>query len=334
MRARFFYDKPRLVFFIVYTLLFILAVQAIGFVLPFVLAVMIAVVMKPLYDYLRRRFNFRSDFAATALTVLIFGALLSAAGFLLFLIIRQALSLLDSYGYIISDYIKSPELIGTLRDNLLSGRLFDTASGVLTAVFQGVPLAVTFVVVTFALSVFFMRRMSAIRGRLLKRAGEYAPLLSRVFSAAYGMVREFIRSYLILYLITFAEAVFIFYLTQVEYPLPFAFITALADILPVLGPGTVYIPIAVIFILQKNYLAGITLIVFFLITVILRQIIEPKIVSKGVKLHPLVILSAIYFSIVSMNIWVLFYVVSVFLAFKALNTAGVFEKEDKIVDIS
>ena len=343
MKAGLIFDKPRLIFFAVYTLLFVLAVRAAGFVLPFVLALIIAVVMKPLYDFLRRRFGFRSTFAATSLTLIIFLCLLSAIGFLLFLIIRQAVSLFDAYGYLISDYINSPELFETLRDNLMSGKLFDTATGLIGTLFQAVPLAVTFVVVTFALSVFFLHHISAFRDRLLERAGEeYAPLLARVFSNAYGMARSFISSYLVLYLITFIEAVFIFYLTKVEFPLPFAFITAIADILPVLGPGVVYLPIAVNFILNKNCLAGITILVFFLITVILRQIIEPKIVSKGVKLHPLAVLSAIYFSIVSMNIWVLFYVVSILMAYRILNSSGVFEKavhdysdtENKKVDIS
>ena len=257
-------------------------------------------------------------------------------GFLLFLIIRQALTLLDSYGYLIADYIRSPELPGLIRDNLMSGRLFDTASGVIGTLFQAVPMAVMFVVITFALSVFFLHRLSAIRDRLLKRAGrEYSGLLSRVFSVAYGTVRGFIRSYLVLYLITFIEAVFIFMLTDVEFPLPFAFITAVADILPVLGPVVVYAPIAVMFILQKNYLSGVTILVFFLITVIIRQIIEPRIVSRNVKLHPLVVLSAIYFSIVSMNVWVLFYVLSIFMAYRILDTAGAFERADnKKVDIS
>lgn len=328
MSSRLIFDKPRLIFFAVYTLLFILAVRAAGFVMPFVLALIIAVVMKPLYDLLRLKFGFKSSFAATAITLLIFLALLFVAGFLLFLIIRQALSLYDAYSYMIKDYIKSPELFETLRDNLLSGRLFDTATGVIGTLFQAVPLSVTFVAVTFALSVFFLHRLEVFRDRLLKRAGEsYAPLLSRVFGIAYRTVRSFISSYLVLYLITFIEAAFIFWLTKVEFPLPFAFITAVADILPVLGPIAVYAPVAISFILQKNYIAGITILVFFLITVIIRQIIEPKIVSKSVKIHPLIVLSAIYFSIVSMNIWVLFYVVSLFMVYRVLDTAGVFEKE-------
>ena len=173
---------------------------------------------------------------------------------------------------------------------------------------------------------FFMHRLGDIRDSLLDRAGEYRGVLQNVFHIAYGMVRQFIRSYLILYAITFAEAALIFYLTGVGYPLAFAFITAVADILPVLGPGTVYVPIAVVFILRKNYIIGIILILYFLLTVVLRQILEPRIVSGSVKMHPLTVLAAIYFSIVSMNIWVLFYVVGLFMSFRVLNAAGVFEK--------
>ena len=327
MKARFFRDKPRLVFFLSYTLLFFLAVQVIGFVLPFVIALMTAAVMKPLYDYLRSKFRFRSTFTATALTLLVFGALFAAVGFLLFLVIRQALGFIEANRDVIADYLTSPELLLTLRDNLLSGNLLHTASDVVATLFQAVPLTITFVVITFALTIFFLHRLGAIRRRLIKRAGEeYAHVMDSVLYTAYNMLRRFIRSYLILYLITFVEAVFIYYLTGVPYALAFAFVTAVADILPVLGPGTVYLPLAVFFILQKNIAAGITLSVFFLVTVILRQIIEPKIVSDNVKLHPLLILCAIYFSIVCMNIWVLFYVVSVFLVYKVLDTAGVFEK--------
>ena len=326
MRVRIWRGQPRLVFFLCYTLIFILAVRAAAFVLPFLIALLFAVVMKPLYDFLCARFRFRSTFAATVLTLLIFGALFAVVGFLLFLILRQALSLFDEYRGLISGYIRSTELFDLLRDNLLSGDLLQTASAVAAALFQAVPLAITFVVVTFAMTVFFLHHMRQLRDRLLRRAGEYHALLNSVFRIAYGMVRRFIRSYLILYAITFTQAVFIFYLTGVEYPLAFAFITAVADILPVLGPGTVYVPFGVIFILDGNYLSGIFLLLYFLLTVILRQIIEPRIVSSSVKVHPLVILSAIYCSVVSMNIWVLFYVISIFMAFRVLNTAGVFEK--------
>lgn len=326
MKRHFFRDKPGLVFVLCYTLLYILAVRAAAFVTPFVIALLTAVVMKPLYDTLRRRFCFQSTFAATLLTLLIFGAVFAVIGALLFLAIRQALNLAGDHREWIASYIRSPELMDTLRDNLLSGNLLSVASSAARTLFQAVPLAITFVIVTFAMTVFLLHHLEDLRDRLLRRAGEYRYVLGRVFRIACGMVRRFIRSYLILYAITFAEAVLIFYVTGVNYPLAYAFVTAVADILPILGPGTVYVPLAVVLILQKNYISGVMLLVFFLLTVVIRQILEPRIVSSNVKIHPLVILAAIYFSIVSMNIWVLFYAVSILMIYRILDAAGVFEK--------
>lgn len=321
-----FYRWPRLSLWVCYTLIFALTVRAIGYTLPFVISLVIAVIMKPLYDYLRRRFAFRSSFAATTLTLLIFGVLFAVVGFLLYLVAVQALSLYDTYGYLLRDYLSMGSIVSKLRDGLLSGGWLQTVSEVAVSLFRAVPMTVTFVVITFAMTVFLLHHLGAIKDGILRfLPADNRQVVSSVFSTAYIMVRRFIRSYMVLYVITFVEAVFIFYLTGVPYPLPFAFVTAVADILPVLGPGTVYIPFAAIFILEKNYLQGITLLVFFLITVILRQILEPRIVSDTVKVHPLVIMSAIYFSIVSMNIWVLFYIVLLFLIYKVLVIAGVFD---------
>lgn len=329
MKTRFFSGKPRLVFFLCYTLLFVLAVQAAAFVLPFVLSLFTAVLMKPLYDYLRIKFSFRSSFAATALTLLVFGVVFAVIGIILFLAISQALSLLQDYRGVITDLFRSPALFDTLKETVISGNLLNTVTSVASALFQAVPLGITFVIVTFALTVFFLHHLGDLRDNLLHRAGEYSDVLGNVMHIAGDTLRRLIRSYLILYAITFAEAVFIFYVTGVEYPIAFAFVTAVADVLPILGPGTVYVPFAIVFILQKNYISGVILLVYFLLTVVLRQILEPRIVSDQVKVHPLVVLSAIYFSIVSMNIWVLFYVVSIFIAYRILDTAHVFDTDLK-----
>ena len=329
MKPRFFSGKPRLVFFLCYTLLFVLAIQAAAFVLPFVLSLFTAVLMKPLYDYLRIKFSFRSSFAATALTLLVFGVVFAVIGIILFLAISQALSLLEDYRGVIADLFRTPALFDTLKETVISGNLLNTVTSVASALFHAVPLGITFVIVTFALTVFFLHHLGDLRDNLLHRAGEYSDVLGNVMHIAGDILRRLIRSYLILYAITFAEAVFIFYVTGVEYPIAFAFVTAVADVLPILGPGTVYVPFAIVFILQKNYISGVILLVYFLLTVVLRQILEPRIVSDQVKVHPLVVLSAIYFSIVSMNIWVLFYAVSIFIAYRILDTAHVFDTDLK-----
>ena len=326
MKARLLKNKPKLIFFLIYTLLFFVISQLALYLTPLIIALVIAVVMKPLYDYFRCKFNFQSTFAATVITLFIFGLIFAVFGFLLFLILRQAVSLFDSYGYLIDDFLHSPNLTDQLRQALMSGNLMGTVSDVAGALFQLIPLIIIFVIFTFALTVFLLHHMSEIKEKLLDKAGDSRrELLSRVFSIGYTLTRKFIRSYLILYLITFFEAAFIFYLTGVEYPLPFAFLTAVADVLPILGPGVVFIPFSIIFILQKNYFAGITILIFFLLTGVLRQIMEPKIVSDNVKIHPLIVMTGIYLSIAAMNLWILFYVLILALLYKVLTLSGVFD---------
>lgn len=327
MTARIMRHKREGIFLAVYTLIFILLSRFALYVMPFLIALVIAVVMKPLYDYFCRRFNFRSTFAATVVTLLIFGMAFGVLGFLLFLILRQAISLFASYGYLLDDFLSSPALYDDLRSALMSGSLVGTLSDVASTLFQTVPLVIIFVIITFALTVWFLHHLGDIKAAILNRAGDSRrEKLETVFSVGYALTRKFIRSYLILYLITFVEAALIFYFTGVEYPLPFAFLTAVADILPILGPGTVFVPIAVIFILQKNYFNGIAILIFFLLTAILRQIMEPKIVSDSVKIHPLAVMTGIYLSIAAMNLWLLFYVLLLFLLHKVLTLSGVFDR--------
>ena len=186
MKARFFSGKPRLVFFLSYTLLFILAVQAAAFVLPFFLSLLIAVLMKPLYGCLRTSFRFRSSFAATTLTLLVFGVIFAVIGIILYLAVSQALSLLEDYRGVIVDLFRSPELFDTLKEHIFSGDLLNTVTSVATTLFHAVPLGITFVIVTFALTVFFLHHLDGLRDDLLCHAGEYGDVLGVV--AAHGAV--------------------------------------------------------------------------------------------------------------------------------------------------
>ena len=319
MKERICRHRKKLIFLAVYTLIFLILSRLALYVTPFLIALVIAVVMKPLYDFFRRKFNFRSTFAATVITLFIFLLVFAVIGFLLFLVLRQAVSLFESYGYLLTDLLNSPELYERIRDALMSGSLMGTVSNVASALFQMVPLVMIFVIITFALTVWLLHHMGDVKSLILEKAGESRrDTLARVFSTGYTLARKFIRSYLILYLITFVEAAVIFYLIGVEYPLLFALITAVADILPILGPG-------VVFILQGNYFSGIALLVYFLLTGILRQIMEPKIVSDSVKIHPLIVMTGIYLSIAAMNLWILFYVLFLFLLYRVFTLSGVFD---------
>jgi predicted PurR-regulated permease PerM len=69
------------------------------------------------------------------------------------------------------------------------------------------------------------------------------------------------------------------------------------DLLPVLGIPLVYIPLAIMNVLSKNYVTGFGILILYAIVFFVRQIIEPKIMSTSLGLNPLAVLAAIFIGI-------------------------------------
>ena len=66
------------------------------------------------------------------------------------------------------------------------------------------------------------------------------------------------------------------------------------DALPILGSGTIMLPWAVISALNGDLNLGIGIIVLWIIMSVVRQILEPKIVSGNIGIHPIFTLIAMY----------------------------------------
>lgn len=81
-------------------------------------------------------------------------------------------------------------------------------------------------------------------------------------------------------------------------PVPFPLIAALGiafvDALPIFGSATVMIPWAIITACEGNVTLGISLIVLLAIMAIVKQFIEPRIVSGQIGIHPIFTLIAMY----------------------------------------
>ena len=81
---------------------------------------------------------------------------------------------------------------------------------------------------------------------------------------------------------------------NVEYPLIAALGIGFVDALPILGSGTVMLPWAVISATNGDIRLAIGLIVLYIIIIVTRQLIEPKIVSNHIGIHPIFTLIAMY----------------------------------------
>ena len=81
---------------------------------------------------------------------------------------------------------------------------------------------------------------------------------------------------------------------DVNYPLLAAIGIAIVDALPIFGSGTVMVPWAIISAFNGNITLGIAIFILWIIMSIVRQIIEPKIVSGQIGIHPIFTLIAMY----------------------------------------
>ena len=79
--------------------------------------------------------------------------------------------------------------------------------------------------------------------------------------------------------------------------------TALVDVIPVFGTGTVLIPIAVFSFLTADKALGWGLLVLYGITLLVRQLCEPKIIGKSLGIHPLATIFAIYTGLKLFGVW-------------------------------
>ncbi len=107
------------------------------------------------------------------------------------------------------------------------------------------------------------------------------------------------------------------------YILVISIITAIVDILPVLGTGTVLVPWAIYNFVTGNIGLGIGLLVIYAMVTVIRQILEPRLVAMNVGMHPVITLFGMYLGVQLFGFLGIFILPITFVLVKALNDEGI-----------
>ena len=113
-----------------------------------------------------------------------------------------------------------------------------------------------------------------------------------VVSYAKTAVVAFIKSYSILFVVTFVELWIGLSILKIPYSLAIAFGIALFDLMPVLGTGGILLPWTVIAAVTGNYGMAIGVGILYIVITVVRNSLEPRIVGGEIGLHPLATLVA------------------------------------------
>ena len=95
----------------------------------------------------------------------------------------------------------------------------------------------------------------------------------------------------------------IFSKLYIEFPLIIALVIAFVDALPIFGSGTIMIPWAGYLAFTGDIKLAIAIFVLWCIMSIVRQLVEPKIISGQIGIHPIFTLIAMYTGFKFIGIW-------------------------------
>lgn len=124
---------------------------------------------------------------------------------------------------------------------------------------------------------------------------EVSDLARKLRSFLYNSVGKWLRAQCILICITFFELSIGFLIMKLPYAGLLAILIAFVDALPILGVGTVLIPWAVVSLLAGDVTQAATLVFIYIVVLLVRNMIEPRIVGGQLGLDPFVTLLCIYF---------------------------------------
>ena len=282
------------------------------YVLPFLIAWFVAFAVRPPAAFLSGKLRIRASILRLILTVLLYLVLLGVLTLGIWILSREVWELLSGLGEgnsaleeFVSGLMGSGGFFGRLFGDFsdyVADAIYNVAMSVLSRVgailsdvVSAVPKVLFFLLISVISSAYFalcLEDVNAAIKRVLPK-NIFATLV-RLKDGFLGAFLKYLRSYLLLLLITFLEMLLGLSLIRAPYPLIMAIVIALLDLLPVIGVGFVLIPWGIWSFVIGRTPFGIGLLVLFVIHTVFRQIIEPRIVGKNLGVHPILTLIFIY----------------------------------------
>lgn len=334
------------IFVIIYSILFITFFNTLKYTLPFVLALIFAFILQKPTNFLIKRFNLKSSIASL-ITTSVFSAII-----ILFLIwgintitneiilltknIQMYLSQNTSrITYSISDlqkYYKNldPAIISTINTNVsnFSTKTLSTTLNISGKIMSIILVSISYIpyiamVIIFTLisTYFFTKDFSSAKNKFIEIIPpNKTERILYVIESIKKMLGNYLLSYVIIIGITFIETIIAYLVLGVNYAILLSIITAICDILPIIGIGVIYLPLAVIYLFSGNYFTAFGLIIAYTLIAVIRQIIEPKIVSSTLGIHPVAALAALFIGLEVNGVSGIFFLMFLILFYNILKS--------------
>lgn len=294
------------------------------FYIPFLIAFILSQLIEPIIRWCMRKLKMRRKVSAILIFIIVLSIIIGLIAGAIITLVSEASNLLGNINYyfekiydtsqnIISNFdfgkfekIKLSSELNTILSNS-TGDVINTASSWIKSILTGFLNAITslpkvgFCIVITILALYFMctdkiYMLDQIEHHLPE---EWVKKLTKHIKALTKTLGYYLKAQFTLIFVSFIISliglvIFSIIGMKVTYPLLSAIGIAAVDALPIFGSGTVMIPWAIISAFNGDVTLGVSILVLWIIMSIVRQFLEPKIVSGHIGIHPIFTLIAMY----------------------------------------
>lgn len=312
--------------------------------LPFIIALLFAFLLEPLVVRLMRGIRIRRTYASILSLILAFAGM-SLFVFLIVARLYTELSELSvnlpNYTYLVDLVTKQVDtvekfvnvnpqiqkalfastesLARTLQEWATSGSVF--LLGVLTALPGAFIVLVVSIVATLLMSSTYPDVKRFIVHLFPNRWYDHAQAISADLGAA---IVGYLRAQAILVSITALSTIAGLLLMGNRYAVTLGVLAGLLDIVPIVGTGILFVPWIAGLLIMGSLTEGLKLLAMWIVTVTVRQFLEPKILSSGIGIHPLPTLVSMYVGLQILGGIGLLVGPTMVICYEALRKAGAF----------
>jgi len=314
-------------------LLFVLAVVAavVGiylgielaiFYFPFLIAYIVYKLVKKPIEFLNKKLRFPRGLAAIFSIILFIGIVGSLLYVIFAMLFKELSTLSQDFSHLLPElytnittlvsrflyFFEQLNLSETLITNIQTS-FFTVTDKILTALGNALNVTVNFlfdtvvslpqiliyVIITVLATFFICSDSDYIRESIENHVPER--WMTKLYNIINGLVKSlggYLKAQGIMISITFLELFIFFSVYGMKYSLILAITIAIIDALPILGTGTVLIPWSIFNLALGNYKLAIFLIILYFFVLVVRQLIEPRVVASQIGVYPLLTLLAMY----------------------------------------
>ena len=298
----------------------VIGLKALGFLMPFVVGWVISAIASPLVNWLERRLKIVKKLGSALIVILVLA--------LIVLLLYFAISRLAGE---IGDLTKNfPEMYAQLESGLR--QIGDTLSGVFAKLPKGVQngwntivenldsymgevvsrvseptvtaagnfakrlpsYLIAFIVAVMSAYFFTVEREEVIRWMKKVSPESVTKRMSLVMDNLRYAVGGYFKAQFKIMAVVCAILLVGLAILGVHYFVLVAFLIAFLDFLPFFGTGTAMIPWAVYKFFMGDYKVTVALVILYVVTQLVRQLLQPKMVGDSIGLNPLATLLLLY----------------------------------------